>query len=178
MVEFTQRGFPMADATPQSYRNHARLDPPFHFVLAPLGIAAIIVSVILFVHHPRLASGLWIAFAIGLFLIAFKTRSYALRVQDRVIRWRSGCACLCCCPRQIGRHPGADRVSVDRTSFRLGCRAAPPCQAGAGRTATVSRLRLRSNRGALTTSRLMDPLFIIFFADKSSPQGLKPDLFV
>jgi hypothetical protein len=86
MVEFTQRGFPMAKATPQSYANHARLDPPFHFVLAPLGIAAVIVSVVLFVQRPRLASGLWIAFAIGLFLIAFKTRSYALKVQDRVIR--------------------------------------------------------------------------------------------
>jgi hypothetical protein len=86
MVEFTQRGFPMAKATPQSYANHARLDPPFHFVLAPLGIAAIIVSVVLFVQRPRLAAGLWIAFAIGLFLIAFKTRAYALKVQDRVIR--------------------------------------------------------------------------------------------
>ena len=76
----------MANATPQSYANHARLDPLFHFVLAPLGIAAIIVSVILFVQHPRLASGLWIVFAIGLFLVAFKTRTYALKVQDRVIR--------------------------------------------------------------------------------------------
>ena len=86
MVEFAQRGFPMANATPQSYRNHARLDPLFHFVLAPLSIVAIIVSVILFVQHPRLASGLWVVFAIGFFLVAFKTRTYALKVQDRVIR--------------------------------------------------------------------------------------------
>ena len=50
MVGFTQRGFPMANAAPQSYANHARLDPLFHFVLAPLGIVAIIVSVILLAH--------------------------------------------------------------------------------------------------------------------------------
>ncbi len=67
-------------------RNHARFDPLFHFVLAPLSLVAIIVSVILFVQHPRLASGLWVVFAIGFFMVAFKTRTYALKVQDRVIR--------------------------------------------------------------------------------------------
>ena len=41
---------------------------------------------ILFVRQPGLASGLWFVLAIGLFLIAFKARTYALKVQDRVIR--------------------------------------------------------------------------------------------
>ena len=38
------------------------------------------------VHHPRLASALWVVLAIGLLLDRRKTRSYALKVQDRVIR--------------------------------------------------------------------------------------------
>jgi hypothetical protein len=76
----------MAKTTPQSYANHARFDPPFHFVLAPLGIAAIVLSVILLLRHPRMASALWVLLAIGFVMIASRARIYALKVQDRVIR--------------------------------------------------------------------------------------------
>ena len=76
----------MANTTPQSYANHSRFDPPFHFVLAPLGLAAIILSVILFVRRPGLASALWFVLAVGFVMLAFRARIYALKVQDRVIR--------------------------------------------------------------------------------------------
>ena len=36
----------MANTTTQSFANHTRLDPPFHLFLLPLGLVAIIVSVI------------------------------------------------------------------------------------------------------------------------------------
>jgi hypothetical protein len=81
-----ERGFPMASAAPQTYANHARFDPPFHFFLLPLGLAAIIVSVIRIVKHPSMASTLGVMLAVGFVMIAAKTRSYALKVQDRVIR--------------------------------------------------------------------------------------------
>jgi uncharacterized membrane protein YciS (DUF1049 family) len=76
----------MASTTPQSYANHTRLDPPFHFFLVPLSIAAIILSINLLVRHPRMSSILWVLLAIGLFVTAFKARGYALKVQDRLIR--------------------------------------------------------------------------------------------
>jgi Family of unknown function (DUF6526) len=76
----------MANATPQSYANHARLDPPFHFFLAPLLIIAVILSIVSLVRHPSLDSTLWTLLAIGLFFTAGKARSYALKAQDRVIR--------------------------------------------------------------------------------------------
>jgi hypothetical protein len=76
----------MATTAPQSYANHARLDPPFHFFLAPLLIVAVILSIICLVRHPGLDSTLWLLLAVGLFLTAEKARSYALKVQDRVIR--------------------------------------------------------------------------------------------
>jgi hypothetical protein len=76
----------MANTTPQSYANHARLDPGFHFVLIPLVFVAVILSVISLVRHPGLHSSLWILLAIALLLTAGKARSYALKVQDRVIR--------------------------------------------------------------------------------------------
>jgi hypothetical protein len=76
----------MASTTPQSYAKHTRLDPLFHFFLAPLSIAAIILSVNLLVRNPSTSSILWLLLAIGVFLTSFKARSYALKVQDRVIR--------------------------------------------------------------------------------------------
>jgi hypothetical protein len=76
----------MADTTPQSYANHGRLDPGFHFVLIPLVFVAIILCVISLVQHPGLHSTLWLVLSIALLLTAGKARSYALKVQDRVIR--------------------------------------------------------------------------------------------
>jgi uncharacterized membrane protein YciS (DUF1049 family) len=76
----------MANTTSQTYANHTRRDPSFHFFLAPLSIVAITVSVILLVRHQRMASLLWVLLAIGLFVTAFKARIYALKVQDRLIR--------------------------------------------------------------------------------------------
>ena len=76
----------MASSTPQSLANHARFDPPFHFFLLPLGLVAIILSVIRIIHHPSIASTLLVVLAIGFVMIAGKSRSYALKVQDRVIR--------------------------------------------------------------------------------------------
>ena len=76
----------MAKNTLQSYANHGRFDPPFHFFLAPLGIAAVIMSIIICVRRPSLRSALFIVLSVGFLLIAGKARSYALKVQDRVIR--------------------------------------------------------------------------------------------
>jgi hypothetical protein len=76
----------MANAAPQSYANHARLDPTFHFVLAPLTIMSVVLSIIVFTRHPGLPSTLWVVLAIALLLNATKTRNYALKVQDRLIR--------------------------------------------------------------------------------------------
>jgi hypothetical protein len=72
--------------TPQSFANHARLDPAFHFVLAPMAVAAVVLSVNAFVHHRGLHATLWVLLAAALLLNTLKTRSYALKVQDRVIR--------------------------------------------------------------------------------------------
>ncbi len=70
----------------QSFANHTRFDPPFHFFLLPLGLVAIILSVIRIIHRPTLASTLLLILAIGFVMIAFKARGYSLKVQDRVIR--------------------------------------------------------------------------------------------
>jgi hypothetical protein len=83
---FSKRGLTMASTTPQSYANHAKIDPLFHFFLVPLGFAAIILSVILLFRHPRMSSILWVILSLGLLTVATKARIYSLKVQDRVIR--------------------------------------------------------------------------------------------
>jgi Family of unknown function (DUF6526) len=76
----------MAETTTQSFANHTRLDPPFHFFLLPLGLVAIILSVIRIIHRPTIASTLLLILAVGFVMIAAKTRGYSLKVQDRIIR--------------------------------------------------------------------------------------------
>src|SRR5260370_823810 len=62
------------------------LGPTFHFFLLPLGLVAIILSVIRIIHRPTIASTLLLILAVGFVMIAAKTRGYSLKVQDRIIR--------------------------------------------------------------------------------------------
>lgn len=76
----------MAEKRPQTFANHTRFDPLFHFFLIPIFGLSTIAAVVLFIWHPSLNSA-WrfVLIAAGTVAI-FKIRLYALRVQDRVIR--------------------------------------------------------------------------------------------
>lgn len=72
--------------TPQTYATHRRLDPLFHGVLGALYLGVLGLAVIFFLRQ-RDMGGIWrLLLAFGLVLHWFRTRSFALRVQDRVIR--------------------------------------------------------------------------------------------
>ncbi|WP_080839319.1 DUF6526 family protein [Cohnella massiliensis] len=75
----------------QSYANHTRFMPAFHFVLVPLGFAAFAASIVLLFLSIGDANKLTFALmAAVLALIAVMTmivaRSFACKVQDRAIR--------------------------------------------------------------------------------------------
>ncbi len=75
--------------TPQSYKNHARFDPPFHFFLMQILLLNFILSIYLVYHHRPAFSKLelWnIVVAFALVFLAFTLRRYALKDQDRIIR--------------------------------------------------------------------------------------------
>lgn len=83
----------MSQTTPQTYANHRRFDPPFHFFLIPVFALGLVMSLIHFFYHFResdmrdnMHSFLLIVLALALLTLVFKTRLYALKVQDRVIR--------------------------------------------------------------------------------------------
>ena len=76
----------MSEKRPQTLANHAKFDPLFHFFLAPVLLACFIASIV-FLFHGLTALHIWLAvFSLAAFLLAFKTRVYSLKVQDRVIR--------------------------------------------------------------------------------------------
>jgi hypothetical protein len=76
-------------AQPQSFKNHARFDPPIHFFVFPLLLANFGFSIYATVHawpgymHTHLW---WIVMSVVFIVWAMKTRIYALKNQDRIIR--------------------------------------------------------------------------------------------
>ena len=71
---------------PQSFKNHGKFDPPFHFFLIFIVIATIVISVIYCVHHFCFYSVWLVVLSLAAFVALFRLRTYPLKVQDRVIR--------------------------------------------------------------------------------------------
>ncbi len=75
----------------QNYKKHAQFVPLFHYVLAPLLLIAVILSITNFVRHIGDTHGrtevvLLLILSLGLFLLSFLARIFALKAQDRAIR--------------------------------------------------------------------------------------------
>jgi hypothetical protein len=71
---------------PQSFKNHARFDPPYHFILAPICFANLIIAIVNAVRHRDLESVWILVLSIAAVALLFRLRQYPLKVQDRVIR--------------------------------------------------------------------------------------------
>jgi Family of unknown function (DUF6526) len=83
----------MAEKQPQTFDNHGRYDPPFHFFLVPVFAIALVMTLVHFFYHfgendarDNIHSFLLIVLALALLVMVFKERLYSLKVQDRVIR--------------------------------------------------------------------------------------------
>jgi hypothetical protein len=75
----------MAD-TQQSYANHTRWHPPFHFFVIPVLLINFVWSIVEFVRTPSPNQGRWIVVSLALVVLALLVRINALKVQDRLIR--------------------------------------------------------------------------------------------
>jgi hypothetical protein len=71
---------------PQTYANHGRFDPPFHFVLAPILLVNFIAAVVWLVRAPSLLTAWLVVLALALIVLLGLMRMYPMKVQDRVIR--------------------------------------------------------------------------------------------
>lgn len=76
----------MAEKVPQNFSNHARFDPAFHSFILPVFAISLIITIVHLVRHPGLHSAWLVVFMLAATTAVTKIRTYALKVQDRVIR--------------------------------------------------------------------------------------------
>ena len=72
--------------TTQTYKNHTRLDPLFHFFLLPVAAINVLAAGWNLWQNPGLMGGWLVVLAIAGAVAVVKIRTYALKAQDRVIR--------------------------------------------------------------------------------------------
>jgi Family of unknown function (DUF6526) len=83
----------MGEKKPQTFANHSRWDPSFHFYVLPILLLGLLLTLVHFFAHithgdmrDQVHALLLILLALAFVILASKTRMYALKVQDRVIR--------------------------------------------------------------------------------------------
>lgn len=74
----------------QNYKNHARFNPLFHFVLIPLSVGGLVVAVRECVQTPTVANFLIATVFLMLLIASAALRTSLLKVQDRAIRAEEG----------------------------------------------------------------------------------------
>ena len=72
--------------TPQTYQNHAKFVPFYHYVLLPLLLVNLLVMAYQTWQQPGLFTGWALVLALGLIGTALFARTFALKAQDRLIR--------------------------------------------------------------------------------------------
>ena len=72
--------------TPQTYKNHARFFPLFHFFVAPVLLINFVNTIRHLYLSPSRSTGWAVVVAAALVALALAARLMALKVQDRVIR--------------------------------------------------------------------------------------------
>ena len=70
----------------QSFSNHAKFDPPFHFFVLPVLLINILVVGYLLFRHPGIGGAWVLLVSVSLLVLAGRVRSWATHLQDRVIR--------------------------------------------------------------------------------------------
>jgi hypothetical protein len=76
----------MGDPRQQSRDNHVRYHPPFHFFFLPATFLLLLIAIYEAFRNPGLASSAHVLLVVILGTVGFLARTYALKVQDRLIR--------------------------------------------------------------------------------------------
>ena len=124
----------MAQKSPQTFENHARLVPAYHFVAFPL--FAINFFFALYQVVTAFSWGNLVAFgvSVALILLFFLARVMALTVQDRVIRLEETLRMRALLPADLQARIGELHGEADRrAAVRVRRRTAGPGAAGARR---------------------------------------------
>ena len=98
---------------PQSFENHRRFIPLYHFVLFAIFSVNAITALVKLVRMPSYDSALGFAVASALLVLFFYVRSFPLTVQDRLIRAEMRARLQSILPADLrGRYPGESRTRL------------------------------------------------------------------
>jgi Family of unknown function (DUF6526) len=90
----------MADSG-QTYKNHTRFFPPFHFIAVPIMLLNFINEMRHVWLNPNRSTAFAALVAFGLLSAVFASRLMALKVQDRVIRLELQARMRACLPADL-----------------------------------------------------------------------------
>jgi uncharacterized protein DUF6526 len=71
---------------PQTFANHAKFDPLYHFIAFPILLVNVLVVAYYLVKFPGMGGTWLLIVSLALFFVALRLRTYATRLQDRIIR--------------------------------------------------------------------------------------------
>jgi len=110
----------MAEKVPQTFANHTRLDPPFHFFIVPVAAINVVVVAWNLIQNFSYGQAWLLVLSIAGLVAVLKFRLYALKVQDRVIRLEEHLRLGQLLPDKLrGRIPELDRGQL--IALRFAC---------------------------------------------------------
>ncbi|MBL7933322.1 MAG: hypothetical protein JNL60_15555 [Bacteroidia bacterium] len=71
--------------TNQNFKNHRRIHPIYHYFVVPVSLVLILAAIFNLWMQLSITNGLLLIVAVFIHLIAFLTREYAKKNQDRII---------------------------------------------------------------------------------------------
>jgi hypothetical protein len=96
----------------QSFENHTKLVPPFHFFVLPVLAFNVVWSIYRLVHSFNAESVVALVVALALVTLALFGRLFALSVQDRVIRLEMRLRMMQLLPQEL--RPRIPEFNVDQ----------------------------------------------------------------
>ena len=94
-------------ATPQTYANHTRWHPPFHFFIAPVMLINVFWSIWQWYRYLTWGCLWWVVVSLALLALTFLVRINPLTVQDRLIRLEERLRLREVLPAELAREAGA-----------------------------------------------------------------------
>jgi hypothetical protein len=83
----------MSEQAPQSFKKHARFDPPFHLILFTVLVVNVVITLDFAYQLHRAGLEHWLVYAewlvilsIAVFIPVLRIRTYPIKLQDRIIR--------------------------------------------------------------------------------------------
>jgi Family of unknown function (DUF6526) len=101
----------------QSYENHRRFVPAFHFVALGILVVNLVWQIVRLVRELSIDAAVGLLVAVALLLMLFYSRTFSLILQDRIIRQEERLRLARLCPELAARIPELRRGQLIALRF-------------------------------------------------------------